>query len=483
MLIDLISVAMFFRRAVVTTVYDTLGEEGLLHGLTQCESSVLYLAAEQLHILRRLSGKTSYLKNVIYTGSLPSGFDLKAEFPDYKCYSWDELLDLGKANPTSPDPPKPDDLAIVMYTSGSTGPPKGAMLKHSQLVSAVAGMRHVFLKMVDHQDVYISFLPLSHILAFISNTHAVVRGIRIGFSSPRTLMDSNVRNCCGDLTALKPTIIASVPQVLDTIRKDILNKLNGKSPSMGQLSAVTGGRIRLGICGAAPLSAEVSSFYESYMFPVYQGYGMSETCGVGSIAHADLPMSHSSVGQLLPSVEIKLVDVPDAGYFAKENVGELWMRGPCVFSGYFKNPKATAEAIEADGKWLRTGDIVRIENDGRISIIDRRKNLVKLINGEYIAIEKLESVYRNCIYVQTICIFANSFLRRPVAIVLPNLPALANYAKTNGLTPPRELTEVSGNEQLTQEVFQACMTEATNLKLNSSEKLSCHLPLPCGVYC
>ncbi|KAJ9068574.1 long-chain fatty acid-CoA ligase [Entomophthora muscae] len=492
---------MSFRRVVVATVYDTLGEEGLLHSLNQCESPALYLSAEQLPILRRLCGKTSHLKNVIYTGNLPTGMDLKSEFPDYKCYSWDELLDLGRDNPTSPDPPKPDDLAVIMYTSGSTGPPKGAMLKHSQLVAHVAGIRKLTHGMIFQSDVIISFLPLAHILAFILNTYAVSSGIRVGFATPRTLMDSSVRNCRGDLAALQPTLLPGVPQVFDTIRKDILNKVDGANPIMrtvfyvamaaknffkeiglptgwldqmvfNKLAAATGGRLRMGVCGGAPLSSEVSSFFETTMFPVYQAYGMTEMCGMGSLVHCDSDMPRTSVGQINPAFDIKLVDVPDAGYFAKESVGELWVRGPSVTSGYFKNPEATAEAIEADGNWLRTGDIVRIDDDGCLSIIDRRKNLVKLSNGEYIAIEKLESVYRNCVYVQSICIFANSFLRRPVAIVLPNLPALVNYAKANGLTPPRDLSHVSGNAQFTQEVFRSCMAEASNLKLNPSEKLA-----------
>lgn len=490
---------MTFRRVVVATVYDTLGEEGLLHGMNQCESPALYLSAEQLPILRRLGSRATHLKTVIYTGE--TSMDLKAEFPGYRCYSWEQLLALGRDHPATPTPPKPDDLAVIMYTSGSTGPPKGAMLKHSQLVAHVAGIRRLTRGMIFQQDIVISFLPLAHILAFMLNTYAVTCGMRVGFATPRTLMDSSVRNCRGDLAALKPTVLPGVPQVFDTIRKDILNRVNGASPVMRtvfhfamaakrflasaglptgwldqlvfkKLADATGGHLRLGVCGGAPLSAEVSDFFDTAMFPIYQGYGMTEMCGLASLVHSASDMPRSSVGQINPAFDLKLVDVPDAGYFARESTGELWVRGPSVTSGYFKNPEATDEALEADGHWLRTGDIVRIDGDGCLTIIDRRKNLVKLINGEYIAIEKLESVYRNSLYVQSICIFANSFLRRPVAIIQPSLPALVNFAKANALTPPRDLADVSGNEQFTREVYQSCLAEAAKLKLNPSEKLA-----------
>ncbi|KAI0225694.1 long-chain fatty acid-CoA ligase [Massospora cicadina] len=488
--------AMTYRRVVVATVYDTLGEEGLLHGLNQCESPALYLTADQFPLLRRLHGRTTHLKVILYSGKVTEGMDLIAEFPNFKCYSWDELLEMGRANPVDPDPPRPEDLAVIMYTSGSTGPPKGAMLTHSQLVAHVAGIRQLTAGMILQQDKIISFLPLAHILAFILTTFCVASGIRVGFATPRTLMDSGVRNCRGDLNALRPTLLPGVPQVFDTIRKDVLNKMEGAGAGMrlafyaamalkrvclkfgfhtgwldriffAKLSQATGGCLRMGVCGGAPLSGQVADFFETTMFPIFQGYGMTEMCGLGSIVHSTSDMPRSSVGQINPAFELKLVDVPDAGYFATDGVGELWVRGPSVSSGYFKNPEATGEAITSDG-WLRTGDIVSLDGDGCLTIIDRRKNLVKLCNGEYIAVEKLESIYRNSLYVQAICLFADSYLRRPVAIP----PRPRQLRRRQRPPTPLDLADASGNPQFTQAVFQSLMAEAKKLNLNPSEKLA-----------
>lgn len=116
-------------------MYDTLGADGLLHGMNQCESKTLYITSEQMPILRKIHSKANCLTTVIYTGSISESDDLAAEFPKLKFYSWEQLMALGKAHPCEPTPPKEEDLAVVMYTSGSTGPPKGALLAHSQLVS------------------------------------------------------------------------------------------------------------------------------------------------------------------------------------------------------------------------------------------------------------------------------------------------------------------------------------------------------------
>lgn len=129
-----------------------------------------------------------------------------------------------------------------------------------------------------------------------------------------------------------------------------------------------------------------------------------------------------SVGRPFGSVEIKLVDVPDTHYSIRNKPnpqGEIWIRGGNVMKGYFKSPSKTAECITSDG-WLMTGDIGEFRADGSLSIIDRKKNLVKLSNGEYIAIEKLEAVYKSCTSVLNLCVMADSTRNYPVALVVPN---------------------------------------------------------------
>lgn len=129
---------------------------------------------------------------------------------------------------------------------------------------------------------------------------------------------------------------------------------------------------------------------------------------------------YGSVGCPMPSVEVRLVDVPEAGYFANKNPaqGEVWIRGPSVTQGYFKRPEITEEAITKDG-WLRTGDIGQWDEQGTLSLIDRKKNLVKLSGGEYIALERLESTYKACNFVSNLCLVASSDAKQPMAVVFP----------------------------------------------------------------
>lgn len=143
---------------------------------------------------------------------------------------------------------------------------------------------------------------------------------------------------------------------------------------------------------------------------------------------------YGQVGSPSPAVEIKLVDVPEANYFSTNETpqGEIWIRGACVTKGYWKREDLNNEIL-AEGGWLMTGDIGQWNANGCLTVIDRKKNLVKLSNGEYIALEKLESVYKSCLYVSNICIYADSLLPRPVALIVPAENTVYRLAKENNI--------------------------------------------------
>jgi len=184
--------------------------------------------------------------------------------------------------------------------------------------------------------------------------------------------------------------------------------------------AQTGGRLRYCLSGGAPISEEAQRFLSTVLCPILQGYGMTESCGMCAILAPEM-FQLQRVGANVPCIEVKFVDCTEAGYTVKDRPnprGEVWVRGPAVTSGYFKQPQTTAESFTSDG-WLMTGDIGEIHADGTISIIDRKKNLVKLSHGEYIALEKMESVYKSSHAVGNICVVADSFHSRAVALVQP----------------------------------------------------------------
>jgi len=165
-----------------------------------------------------------------------------------------------------------------------------------------------------------------------------------------------------------------------------------------------------------------------------QGYGLTETSAMGAIQDP-LEWNPYTLGDIPGSVEVKLVDFPDAGYFSTNNPpqGEIWIRGDPVTEGYWDNDEETKESITED-KWFKTGDIGEFDKNGHLKIIDRKKNLVKTLNGEYIALEKLESTYRAAPVIANVCCYAQQDKAKPIAIVVPVENVLMKLASQNGIT-------------------------------------------------
>lgn len=185
--------------------------------------------------------------------------------------------------------------------------------------------------------------------------------------------------------------------------------------------------------------------------------------------------AYGRVGAPVPCVEIKLVDVPDAGYRANNtpSQGEVWMRGGSITPGYFKRDDITAETLTEDG-WLQTGDIGEWNENGTLSIIDRKKNLVKLSNGEYIALEKLESVYKTCLFVNNICVYGDSFQPKPVALVVPAEAKIRKLAEEKGLEE-KDFEKLCHNEVILKGVLESLVAQAKKSGLKPAEVL-------CDVY-
>ena len=249
----------------------------------------------------------------------------------------------------------------------------------------------------------------------------------MGYGNPKTLSDTSVRNCKGDIRELQPTVLVGVPAVWETVRKGIVAKVNSSGPVVknmfwsalatkvflmsnglpgsGMLDAVvfkkikeaTGGRLKLCLNGGGPISQETQRFISYAIAPMLGGYGLTETTAMGALMDP-LHWTDGALGDIPSSIEIKLVDFADAGYFTKNTPpqGEVWIRGAPVITEYYENEQETKEAITSDG-WFKTGDIGEWDSNGHLKLIDRKKNLVKTLNGEYIALEKVYSS-RPCIF-------------------------------------------------------------------------------------
>ncbi|PWA00512.1 hypothetical protein BB558_003423 [Smittium angustum] len=478
----------------VATAYETLGAKGLKFSVNEAQAKALYTRVDMVHIAAAVAAESELVTSLIYFGageydqfeeSVKTKFEKATKLmtdAGKKMFSIEQIIEFGKADrEANPDkenngdhPPTPEDIALIMYTSGTTGDPKGVVIKHKNISALVGSINLHLLGTFRDDDVIIAYLPLAHILEYAVEFLAISLGIRVGYGTPRTLTTSMVHGCLGDLEALRPTLMAGVPQVWNGIARELTNQIKSRGYLVSSMfnaalklkwsrmqkdsttknwthenilfskpRQLVGGRLRLALSGGAAISSETQQMLSCVLCPIIQGYGMTESCGVIAIQKFET-FGLKKTGPTLPSLEVKLFSVPEAGYQSENNQGEVWVRGPSVSSGYLSNPPDVEKTFTSDG-WLRTGDIGEWSDDGQLKIIDRLKNLVKLLNGEYIALEQLESAYIASPYTQNICIQAQSDQSQPIAIVSMDDKIASRLAQEAGLDPHTEKHDLCDN--------------------------------------
>ena len=299
----------------------------------------------------------------------------------------------------------------------------------------------------------------------------------MGYGNPKTISDASVRNCAGDIREFKPTILVGVPAVWETVRKGILGKIakagvvtrqmfwgamaakNAMTSSglpgssfgtsivdsvvFSKVKEATGGRLRICLNGGGPVAQDTQRFISMTIAPMIIGYGLTETCAMGAVMDP-LAWTDNALGSMTGSIEVKLVDFPDAGYFATNNPpqGEIWIRGPPVADGYLDLEEETKESFTADG-WFKTGDVGEFDKDGNMRIIDRKKNLVKTLNGEYIALEKVDFCYtcgfNNTRMLTPTCSSSPSTGRPPLSRISASMPLKTRPNQSLSLCPTKRL--------------------------------------------
>jgi hypothetical protein len=241
---------------------------------------------------------------------------------------------------------------------------------------------------------------------------------------------------------------------------------------------VTGGNLRLVISGSAPLTPDVQSFVRSVLgCPVVQGYGLTETCAGCSVAPPDDVDCVGEVGPMIPCAEVKLVSCPELNYLAKDNKGEVWIRGNNICKGYYKDEEKTKEDFDADG-WFHTGDIGAFTERGTLKIIDRKKNIFKLSQGEYVAAEVLENIYLKHPFIDQIWVHGDSTQSTLVAIINVNQKNCMDWAEKNGALPKGDnpIKELIKDERMKKAILQALSDMARAEKRAGYEVIKrCHL--------
>lgn len=462
----------FRRNVTVVTMYASLGEEALCHSLNETEVTTVICGYKELKKLLAISGQIDTVKRVICMDEeIPSDGS-----SGWKISSFPEVEKLGQENPVDADLPVSADVAVIMYTSGSTGLPKGVMMTHGNVLATVSAVMTI-VPNLGSKDVYLAYLPLAHILELAAENIIAAIGGSIGYGSPLTLTDTSnkiKRGTKGDASVLRPTLMAAVPAILDRVRDGVRKKVDaagGLSKTLFDLAyarrlsavngswfgawglekllwsflvfrkvrAILGGRIRFILSGGAPLSGSTQRFINVCLgSPIGQGYGLTETCAGGTFSEYD-DTSVGRVGAPLPSSFIKLIDWPEGGYLTSDSPmprGEIVIGGPNVTLGYFKNEEKTREVYKVDERgmrWFYTGDIGRFHSDGCLEIIDRKKDIVKLQHGEYVSLGKVESALNVSPYVDIIMLHADPFHSYCVALVVPSQPTLEDWALKQGI--------------------------------------------------
>ena len=473
---------------VLVPVYDTLGSDAVKYIGGHAELRVVFCSPENLGNLFEAFGKGEeggLLQHVVVLGresialtQKEEGLLKEQEGKMKKIWKLEELIEKGVEDEGKLFGGEWDDLLVIMYTSGTTGRPKGVTLKNSALISSViAG-----LKIFDHWGVpfeddtsMLSYLPLAHIFEQQAEAMMLGAGGKIGYYS------GDFKLILNDLEELKPTAFVGVPRVFAKFQQRIEESIEESSFIVKKLFKFAYNRqlrhaqdpLRVGrskiwdmlvfskvrakllpecklvITGSAPMSAQTNDFLKICLIcPVVQGYGLTETVGGVVLSPPNASLS-GNCGGPFPSVQVKLTDVPEMGYRATDVPyprGEICLKGPVITSGYYKNEEATKEVFDEDG-FFHTGDIGQWLADGSLQIVDRKKNLFKLSQGEYISPEQLEQEYQKAKLIAQIFVHGDSFHNYLVAVVIPDLI----NAKAAGYTDQKSLAT---NEAFKKEVLQ-----------------------------
>lgn len=471
--------ATYAYNFVSVSLYDTLGPEHRPYIISQSKIKVILCESKLVENLFDAKKKCPDLEYIIvidedfYESDKVDLEEMKrrAELVGITLHSFSEVEQLGSDTPIPVRPASPDDLCIIMYTSGTTSRPKGVMITHKQIV-AVTAAAHAggqAMPFIAGKTVYLSYLPAAHIFERAVQETMYATGSRVAFSC------GDIRQLSKDIEDSGPTLFAGVPKVFSRMCNKISEKVSASLVSksifwsayymkrwayrrglptpildivvFNKLKKIFGGRLRQIISGSAPFSPETHEMTSvCFGVPVMQGYGMTESGGGCAVTYTrEQPKPYGVCGAPFCCTEIKLID---AGKYKTTDKpfprGEVLIGGANVTNGYLEMPEKTkADFItdEEGRRWFKSGDVGQINADGTLSIVGRTKDIFKLDNGEYVSPDILETAYLTCPLVGCVFVYGETTKSNVVAIVVPDSVGARNWAKENGVSIPDDVSD------------------------------------------
>ncbi len=361
---------------------------------------------------------------------------------------------------------EPDEIYTILYTSGTTGKPKGVLLTHKNIISNLYYTERKTGKILTKDDIFLTFLPFSHVLGKTDSCYLPMYvGAKIAFAE-------SIETIADNMKEVRPTIMVTVPRLLEKIYARIMDVTHNMSDTKKALVhwAIDVGknyvikkyiekeepsvlrysiadkivfqklrgsmgldRLKFFVSGGAPLDKDLNIFYWACGLKVLEGYGLTETSPVLCVNEPD-NFKFGSVGTLLEETEVKIAED-----------GELIFRGPQVAKGYYKMPEATKESFTEDG-WFKTGDIGHIDEDGFVYITDRKKEIIITAGGKNVAPQAIENALKFSKYISNACLYGD---KKPyiVALVTLNIERIIDYAKEHKLRY-LDVSDLAKNEKI-----------------------------------
>jgi len=428
--------------AVIVPLHTTFNPKAICNVLCHSEAKVIFVSHTDLLVKVLLFQKElPFLEKIIYVEKLES--DIR-KVSEKEILNWEDIVDNTEPKNFEPENIFPDDVCSIIYTSGTTGEPKGVQLTHRNFLENAEAVKKIIPLKPD--DVFLSFLPLSHVLERLAGYYVpLLSGLTIAYAeSPKKLINN--------IKEVKPTIIISVPRIFEKFYDAIWDNID-KSSSFKKaifhwalkqkkktfrfaladflvfkkIREKMGGRLRLTISGGATLNKKIAKFFYKIGILILEGYGLTETSPVVSV-NREKDFKFGTVGKVIPGVSLKISEEK-----------EILVKGPNVMKGYYKNLEETQKVFDRDG-WFHTGDLGFVDNEGFLTVIGRKKEMIVTSGGKNVWPEKIENELNHDPFISQSMIIGNG--RKFIsALIVPDWEEIRSYLKREGkpVKDPEEL--------------------------------------------